>query len=80
MTQIDSNDAYIKGIPVIGWQTLIHAIAKTDVLEPDLHGINITNSSEVKSYLNIRICITGSPEILDTGSNASTCQYDIDAP
>ena len=45
-TQIDSNDAYIEGIPITGWQTLIHAIAETNVLEPDLHGISITNTSE----------------------------------
>ena len=46
VTQIDSNDAYIEGISITDWQTLIHAIAETNVLEPDLHGISIMYSSE----------------------------------
>jgi hypothetical protein len=78
---MDSRGAYIKGmVTIIGRQTLIHAIAETDVLEPDLHRVRITNPSEGKDYLNIRICIAGSPEILKTGSNSSTWQLENDAP
>lgn len=58
--------AYIGGmVPIIGRQTLIHAIPETDVLEPDLHMISFTRICKtVKSHLNIRICVAGSSEIL----------------
>ena len=44
---MDSRGAYIEGmVTIIGRQTLIHAIAETDVLEPDLDRLSITNPSE----------------------------------
>jgi len=50
---------------IIGWQTLIHAIAETDVLEPDLHMISLTHICRaVKTHLDVRICVTGSSEVL----------------
>jgi hypothetical protein len=55
-------------VSIVRWQTLIYAIAEADVLEPDLHRISITNRQMVKDYLNIRICVAGSPEILNSVS------------
>jgi len=53
-------------VPIIGWQTLIHAIAETDVLEPDLHIISLTHICQtIKTHLDIRICVAGSPEVLN---------------
>jgi hypothetical protein len=44
-------------VSIIGGQTLVYAIAETDVLEPDLHRVSITNPPDgqrLPEYTHLR--------------------------